>query len=64
MADTATMHEATIAQLTQALQDREVSSRELTEHFLSRIARLDDDLNAFVTVTRDEALAQAELTPS
>ena len=54
------MHEATIAQLSQALQDRRVSSRELTEHFLSRIARLDADLNAFITVTQDEALSQAD----
>ena len=54
------MHEATIAQLSQALQERRVSSRELTEHFLNRIARLDADLNAFVTVTQDEALSQAD----
>ena len=54
------MHEATIAQLSQALQERRVSSRELTEHFLSRIARLDADLNAFITVTQDEALSQAD----
>ena len=60
MTDTASMHEATIAQLTQALQDRQVSSRELTEHFLGRIARLDADLNAFITVTPDEALSQAD----
>ena len=60
MADPASMHEATIAQLAHQLKNRGISSRELTEHFLERISRLDEDLNAFITVTRDEALAQAE----
>ena len=54
------MHEATIAQLARQLKNRGISSRELTEHFLERISRLDEDLNAFITVTREEALAQAE----
>ena len=54
------MHDATISQLTEALRARRVSSVELTEHFLSRIARLDGDFNAFVTVTEEAARAQAE----
>ncbi len=54
------MHEATIAQLADELKNRRVSSRELTEHCLERISRLNDDLNAFITVTHDEALADAE----
>ena len=54
------MHLATITQLAQALQDGRVSSRELTEHLLGRIARLDEGLNAFITVTGDAALAEAE----
>jgi amidase len=37
----------------------EVSSRELVEHYLERIDRLDPSLNAFVTVCADEALADA-----
>ena len=54
------MHDATISQLAEALRARRVSSVELTEHFLSRIARLDGDFNAFVTVTEEAARAQAE----
>ena len=54
------MHDATIAQLAESLWTREVSSVELTDHFLARIGRLDGDLNAFITVTADVARAQAE----
>ena len=54
------MHNATIAELAEALRSRHVSSRELTAHFLARIAQLDGDLNAFITVTADAALEQAE----
>ena len=54
------MHDATIAQLAESLRTREVSSVELTDHFLGRIGRLNGDLNAFITVTADVARAQAE----
>ncbi|MED5535640.1 MAG: Asp-tRNA(Asn)/Glu-tRNA(Gln) amidotransferase subunit GatA [Pseudomonadota bacterium] len=54
------MHEATIAQLAQELKSRKVSSQELTEHFLKRISHLDEDLNAFITITQNDALAQAK----
>ena len=37
----------------------EVSSVELVELYLERIARIDPELNAFVTVCADEALATA-----
>ena len=53
------MHDATIAQLSEALRSRRVSSVELTDHFLSRIERFDSDLNAFITVTPEEARTQA-----
>lgn len=47
-----------ITELTAALRAREVSSVELTEGFLSRIERF-GQLNAFITVDRERALAQA-----
>ncbi|MEY4517363.1 MAG: Asp-tRNA(Asn)/Glu-tRNA(Gln) amidotransferase subunit GatA, partial [Pseudomonadota bacterium] len=36
------------------------SSVELTRHYLHRIARLDGTINSFITVTADQALAQAQ----
>ena len=39
---------------------RELSSREVTEHFLSRIAAGDEALNAFTHIAVESALAQAE----
>ena len=53
------MHDATIAQLAEALRAGEFSAVELTDHFLARIERLGGDLNAFITVTPDTARAQA-----
>jgi len=53
------MHNKTLAQLADDLAARRVSATELTDHYLERIERLDPQLNAFVTVTRDEAMAQA-----
>ena len=41
------------------VRDREVSSVELVELYLERIERLDRELNAFVTVRAEEALADA-----
>ena len=41
------------------LRARRVSATELTRHFLSRIERFGAELNAFVTVTAEQALAQA-----
>ncbi|MFO7285924.1 MAG: Asp-tRNA(Asn)/Glu-tRNA(Gln) amidotransferase subunit GatA [Gammaproteobacteria bacterium] len=54
------MHDSTIAQLAEALRARRISAVELTRHFLDRIARHDPALNAFITVTEDEALRAAE----
>ncbi len=48
----------TIAELAAALRQREVSSAELTQHFLARIERF-RQLNAFITIDRERALAQA-----
>jgi amidase len=48
------------ARLAELLRSREVSSRELTELYLGRIERLDPELNSFVYVRADKALAEAE----
>ncbi|RFU84062.1 amidase [Streptomyces triticagri] len=54
------LHELTAAQQLAALRAREVGARELTEHYLARIDRLDSALGAFVTVTPERALEEAD----
>jgi aspartyl-tRNA(Asn)/glutamyl-tRNA(Gln) amidotransferase subunit A len=49
----------TIAEAAAALRARKISSRELTEQALERIANENPRLNAFVTVTREIAVARA-----
>jgi len=51
---------ATLAELAAALQAKKVSSVELTRLYLGRIARLDQALNAFITVDESRALADAK----
>lgn len=53
------LHELTAAQQLRSLRSREISSRELTRHYLERIARLGDGLGAFVTVEPELALRDA-----
>ncbi|MGR8953696.1 MAG: Asp-tRNA(Asn)/Glu-tRNA(Gln) amidotransferase subunit GatA, partial [Gammaproteobacteria bacterium] len=53
------MHNKTIAELAEGLRSRQFSSRELTEALLARISQ-HQELNAFITVTEDLALAQAD----
>ena len=58
------MHEKSIAELATALAAGEVSSTELTRHYLERIERLDPGINSFITVTGDLALEQARAADS
>ncbi len=53
------MIEKTIAELSADLNAGKYSSEELTSAYLARIDSLDGVLNSYVTVTRDQALAQA-----
>lgn len=53
------LHTHTIAQLAAGLRARRFSSVELTRTLIARIKRLDQSLNAFLTVTEPEALAAA-----
>lgn len=53
------MHEKSLAELSQALQNKSISSVELTQHYLDRIAQFDGTLNSYITVTPELALEQA-----
>lgn len=53
------MHTLSISALGNALRSGEISSVELTSHFLDRIEVHDPELNSFITVTRETALAEA-----
>ncbi len=54
------MHKKTLAELSSALTKREISSVELTQHFIDRCNQFNNELNCFVTLTPDLALKQAE----
>ena len=55
------MHENSVSQLSTSLHSREVSSEELTRHFLERIDTLDGQLNSFITVAQERAITQARV---
>ena len=54
------LHDLTIHDAADLLAAREISSTELTEAVLSRIENVDERVKAFVTVTRERALADAK----
>src|SRR5262245_16442635 len=49
----------TLQQVSEALRRRTTSAVELTDACLNRIGRLNPSLNAFITITRDQALTTA-----
>ena len=53
-------HSLTIHQLIEQLQAGELSSREVTQACLDRVEKVDDRLNAFISVDAADALAQAD----
>ncbi len=53
------MHNKTLAELSRGLAAGDYSSEQLTRHFLQRIEDLGGELNCLVTVTAEQALAQA-----
>ncbi|KAA1192799.1 Asp-tRNA(Asn)/Glu-tRNA(Gln) amidotransferase subunit GatA [Pseudohalioglobus sediminis] len=53
------MYQQTVAELARGLRDKQFSSVELTRHFSARIAELNPQLNAFITVDEAAALAAA-----
>lgn len=53
------LHTLSIGELGRSLANGEISSVELTRHFLARIERLSAGLNALITLTAEQALAGA-----
>jgi aspartyl-tRNA(Asn)/glutamyl-tRNA(Gln) amidotransferase subunit A len=53
------MHNKTLAELAHDLKARKLSSEELTRTYLARIERFNPELNAFITVLQEQALAEA-----
>ena len=54
------MHALTLAEIAQGLAAKQFSSEELSRAYLERIKTFDPKLNSFITVTEDEAIAQAK----
>ncbi|MBX2883639.1 MAG: Asp-tRNA(Asn)/Glu-tRNA(Gln) amidotransferase subunit GatA [Granulosicoccus sp.] len=54
------MHQKSLNELTASLESGDVSSVELTQHFLDRIQRFNRDVNALITVDSAGALKAAE----
>jgi len=53
------MHTKSLNELSTALHNGDISSVELTQHYLDRINTHNGELNAFITIAEDHALAQA-----
>jgi len=53
------MHTQSLSELSASLHNGDISSVELTQHYLDRIRSHNTQLNAYITVCEDSALAQA-----
>ncbi|WP_319379965.1 Asp-tRNA(Asn)/Glu-tRNA(Gln) amidotransferase subunit GatA [Thiomicrorhabdus sp.] len=53
------LHTLSVKQMSEKLHAGEISSVELTQHYLDRISKYDPELNAYVTVTPELALQMA-----
>jgi len=53
------LNRLTITEARERLRRREITSRELTRDCLERIAAVEPRVNAFITVSETEAMAQA-----
>ena len=54
------MHTKSLQELSAGLKSGDFSSVELTQNFLDRISQYDNNLNSFITVTPEQALAGAK----
>ena len=50
----------TVGELSKLLRERKITSKELTSSYIARIKQLDPKLNAFVTITEELAIRQAD----
>ena len=55
------LHKLSLIEQLEGLKKNKFSSVELTSHYLKRISEHDEKLNSFITVTEEQALAQAKL---
>ncbi len=55
------LHELTIQAAHELLKTKEISSRELTQAVLDRIEAVEDQVDAFITVTKEDALQAADM---
>lgn len=53
------LHTLSVSQLAQGLRDKSFSALELAEHFIARIKAHDEGINALITRTDEQALAEA-----
>lgn len=53
------LHRLSIRELAEGLKTARFSARELTQHYLNRIEKIDAQVNSYVTVTAEMALQQA-----
>ena len=51
------MHNKSVAELSRELESGKISSVELTRQFLGRLKKEDEQLNSFITITEEQALA-------
>ena len=54
------MHDKTLSELARDLASGACSSEELTRYYLERIGALDPQINSYITVAEEQALAQAK----
>ena len=54
------MENLSITELRQKLLNKEISSKEIVQHYLDRISKYDNELNAYITVDAENALKKAE----
>ncbi|MDQ7072697.1 MAG: Asp-tRNA(Asn)/Glu-tRNA(Gln) amidotransferase subunit GatA [Gammaproteobacteria bacterium] len=54
------MHNKSLSELSSSLHNGEFTSVELTQHYLERIKKHNDELNAFITISEEHALEQAK----